>query len=603
MVIVVQSTDHHARAEVGPTRNFSTFTRWANLAVTRAWGISAHHLGEDRAERIWRYAHRNVAAQLAIACIRDRLVRRAVRDGRVVLDVDGRPWFPIHAVDPFGLPIPNLDGNRHPALEDPVATLRALGPVLRLDRETRSRVGEHLIDATFNLALAVLASELRDQLSKSTIQDPRVSVPEHFVSQGHPGDPLALDRVGLGLRENILHGPEQLASTPVHAIDVRDGLVEVTPAFKAITWGLFGSPDEGWIRLPVHAATLRRLPQLLPAAWGSLVRESEARAQPGRTLLGLGTVALQPRLAAVICLELAPGTSAGHHSTANVSVTDRPRLSMALARIRGSDPVLADGPDLIKDRAGARLDSSRLGPAAAELDVLVRESASAHTPDETKAWVCAALGERWPGRYETLLDHASAGYPGSKRRRAEFFLRDYLRLLVRPVLRYCCAHGVGIDASLASTLLLVRDGRPVGFLFRDLARAKCHPGRLAASGHRIDVAASSPLFAASLSELHAHVCERLFEDHLGTVFGWLDDELGLPRAQSWEVTSRFVRTLFDGWVEDAATAQAATEDATALLGHELPATPMLPRILGVATSAKPIALQNPLAAAAAARAA
>ena len=588
---------------MGPTRNFTTFTRWANLAVTRAWGVAAHRLGEDRAERIWRYAHRNVAAQLATACIRDRLVRRAVRDGRVVLDVEGRPWFPIHGVDPFGLPIPNLDGSRHPALEDPIATLRVLGPALRFDRDTRSRVGEHLIDSTFNLALAVLASELRDQLSKSTIQDPRVSVPEHFVSHGHPVDPLALDRVGLGLRENILHGPEQLASTPVHAVDVRDTMVEVTPAFKAITWGLFGSPDEGWIRLPVHAATLRRLPQLLPGAWGDHVRQSEARAQPGRTLLGLGTVALQPRLAAVICLELAPGTSGGTRATANVSVTDRPRLSMALARIRSSDPVLSQGPDLVKDRAGARLDSSRLGPHAAELDVIVRESASAHTPDGTKAWVCAALGERWPGRYETLLDHACAGYPGSKRRKAEFFLRDYLRLLVRPVLRYCCAHGVGIDASLASTLLLIRDGRPVGFLFRDLARARCHPGRAAAAGHRIDLPASSPFFASSLSELHAHVAERLFEDHLGTVFSWLDDELGLPRAQAWEVTSRFVRTLFEGWAQDSATAQAADEDAAALLGDELLAMPMLPRILGIATSAEPVALQNPLAEDAAARAA
>ena len=78
-------------------------------------------------------------------------------------------------------------------------------------------------------------------------------------------------------------------------------------------------------------------------------------------------------------------------------------------------------------RAAAGLDPAQFSNHASALDVVIRETVDHYVQEhESHPWLCAALGERWPGRYETLVNRACSGYPGSDRRRSEHFVREYI---------------------------------------------------------------------------------------------------------------------------------------------------------------------------------
>lgn len=507
-----------------------------------------------------------IGARLLLSCARERLLPAALSG----MSLRTGPFdLPLRRLRAFELHVPDPDAA--PALPAPGLLARALFP--GLPAAALERVARELDDSALNLALARIFADMRERTCSSGQPWPAPLDPENLVVDGHPWHPMSKTRLGLDPAENVEHGPDLLARAPVHAVDVAEAEAATCGPYLAVAAELFPAPAPGWLRLPVHALQLRRLPALLGARWGELVRPTDLAPLPARALLSLRTVALA---APAVHLKLSTDmlTTSARRVVSPQSVRNGPRLSALLAAIQAADPETRRGLRIQPDLAGAGL-HERLGPVAAQLAVIVRPDPAAlaaelvredmslgalpsgHAPEVI---VCAALGERRPGG-DLLLRELSAGYPGEPRARLAALLDDYLELLLPPLLRLWTAHGVALEAHLQNTLLVVAGGRPRGFIVRDLGGIRVHRPRLT---RPLEFAPGSFTATDDLAEGQSKLMHVLVHAHLAAVLGWLEDAGGPDTAASWPRVREALERRLSAWSAAPRLARACAEDRAAL---------------------------------------
>ena len=588
------------------------FLAWAATALPRAFpGLPP--LAPAILHASWTLAAREIAARLALALAREDLVavdHDALRGRTGPIDV------PLRRRGAFGLHQPDLDAPRPAPLEHPHALLAALD--LGLAPTTRARLELELADSVFHLAMARVIAELRVRARLARAPWPAPLDPENLVISGHPWHPMCKTRLGLHLHEVLRFAPEALAAARVHAVDVDPALVHTSGAFTAMSAELFPPAAPGWLRLPVHALQLRRLPRLLAPLWGHAIRPTAIAPLPARALLSLRTVAI-----ADIHLKLATDlqTTSARRQVSPMSSRNGPPLGALITAIAAVDPQVRRGLRLQPEPAAAGLAPEALGPLAPRAGQLgaifrrdlrqpARELADELHPstDEPTVWVCAALGERWPGDHTEL--HATPPVPNDLSKRPsspvpsdlsqrppllhrregdpllrtitaaypspEAALAHYVDLLVPPALRLCSAHGVALELHLQNTLVVHRRGRLCGFIVRDLGGVRLHRARLAAAGHDPALAAGSFIITDDLAELQTKLAHTLLHAHLAAVFTWAAELLGADERALWAHTRATIDAALTVW----ATAQPRLADACAadravLLAPEVQAKALL----------------------------
>ena len=533
-------------------------------ALAHAFGPAAR-IGREAWHAALHSARAAVSARLVLACARERLVDADLED--MVLEA-GPIRLPLRRLRPFELHVPDPDrlscGPAHPG---------RLARELLGERATDGLV-EELEQCALNLALARLVADLRERTCSDGQPWPAPLDPENLVVDGHPWHPMCKTRLGLDLAENLEHGPDLLARAPVHAVDVAADLAATAGDLESVSRDLFPAPPPGWLRLPVHALQLRRLPRLLGDLWGRAVRPTDLLPLPARALLSLRTVALD---APPLHLKLSADvhTTSARRTVSTHSVHNGPRLSALTAAIQAADPHARRGLRIQPDLAAAGL-HPRAGACARHLGVIVRPAPRAlaaelaqdpedmsretfstgHVPE---VLVCAALGERRPGG-DLLLRELAAAYPGDLRARLSALLDDYLARLVPPILRMWTAHGVALEAHLQNTLLVAAGGRPRGFIVRDLGGIRVHRPRLVAAGHALDLAPGSFTITDDLAEAQGKLMHTLVHAHLAALLGWLEDAGGPAEDLLWPRVRRALEVPLRAWAAEPRLARACAED-------------------------------------------
>lgn len=637
-----------------PARDHANFLAWMSAALPRVfvgalarspsgppWAPEpAQHpltasLPQPALVAAWTLASRDIAARLALACVREQLVDGCFDAGAVTLRPARGPALtvPVANPGPFGLHRPDLDRHRDPALEHPLALLDRLAPDLSLGPATLARLADELADSAFNLAVARAVAELRVRTRLGGRPWPAPLDPENLVITGHPWHPMTRTRLGLHLHDNLRHAPEAMALGTLCAVDIAATDAVVTGNFAELSARVFPVAPPGWVRIPVHALQRRRLPRLFAPAWGTRIRPAACVPRAGRALLSLRTVALGD-----LNLKLATDmhTTSARRQVSPMSVRNGPLVGDLLARILAADPHTRRGLRVQQEPGAAGLDPAAFGAHAGQLGVLLRESAAPLArslaaaaapglPDSPPSvWVCAALGERWPGEPTSRPfgpdptarpgpdpaarhsgsdrplrpEQALARDPGLLHRRtgdlllrtitgaypnADAALRHYVDLLVPPALRLCCAHGVALELHLQNTLVVHQRGRLCGFIVRDLGGVRLHRARLRAAGHAITLAPGSFLATDDLAELQTKLAHTLLHAHLTAVFA-AAQALGADPAAAWQYTRAVIRDALAAWSADPRLAPACAADQTALLAPETRAKALLRMRLDERTS-------------------
>lgn len=596
-----------------PGRGAVRFIAWTTAALPRAFP-DGPALVLPELHAAWTLAARDIAARLALACARESLVEASWTDRLQLHAPGGLLGLPVARRGAFELHRPDLDAPRAPALEHPGRLLRALAPVLGLTSATAVRIEHELADSVFHLAVARAVAELRVRARLGGLRWPAPVDPENLVIAGHPWHPMCKTRLGLHLHEVLRLAPEGLAAAEIHAVDVRAGLARSAGVFSDMSGELFPPAAPGWLRLPAHGLQRRRLPRLLGALWGQDVRPADVPPVAARALLSLRTVATA---ALHVKLSTDLHMTSARRQVSPMSRHNGPHLGALLDTIAASDAIARRGLRLQHEPASAGLDPHALGERsglAGCLGVIFRhdlreptralaDEADEAGPGEPVAWVCAALGERWPGAVDmspgtvkpvrfdmspgtastslTTLLHRHEGEVLLRAITSAYAtplmaLRRYVDLLVPPALRLCTAHGVALEMHLQNTLVVHRRGRLCGFIVRDLGGIRIHRGRLAAAGHAPELAAGSFIVTDDLAQTQTKLAHTLLHAHLGTVFAWAVDLLGVDEAALWAHTRAVIAGSLAGWAAaQPRLASACVADRAVLLAPVVQAKALL----------------------------
>jgi siderophore synthetase component len=386
---------------------------------------------------------------------------------------------------PDGLTV-NLDGapHHHPATLMAALDLTANGGRLRAE----------LDDSVANLALARAAQPAADEqpdqrdrpagsgrpaLRRLAGADPAHG--EQLVVDGHPLHPCCRTRLGLSTAEVLAYAPEHRPLVELAVVDV---------------------PAERWVSTGAGLP-----PRLLVHPWQ---RDHVLDRYPGLRAGG-ETVTARPLMS---LRTLAPVTEPGWHvkTAVDVQMTSAVRTVSAAAIHNGpllSALVAGTGElELMAEVAGGAV---LVGGVPCRSLAMVRRRAPRPAPDEAVLPLAALSARPSPGARPVVVEAVSLGYAG---RPADFFA-DLVNLLFPP-LTALLHLGVALEAHGQNMCAVLRDGRPVRLLYRDLGGVRISPRRLATYGLtppplRGDLASDDPavlrtkLAAALLSSVVAEL--------------------------------------------------------------------------------------------------
>ncbi|MEU8975371.1 IucA/IucC family protein [Streptomyces monashensis] len=414
------------------------------------------------------------------------------------------------------------------AVSGPEGPIR--GPVellaqLELRTPAAERLAAELDNSVVNLALA-RAANAGERVPPKDSADA-----EQAVVDGHPQHPCCRTRTGMSIADVLAYAPE-------HHPVVRLTLLRV-PADR---WQGAGDwprrlRDGDTVLLPLHpwqrGHVLAHHPDL------AVIEE----VIPARPLLSLRTLAP---------LDVLPGC---HIKTAlDVQVTNYRRTI--------SPAEVADGPPL-SDLVAAVIDKAGYGGS---LRVLRELGGGAVCVDRRPTASLAAMIRE---SSECYLDAGEIAVPltavhatgaavvsGDPVR----WLADFAGLVLPPALTLL-SMGVALEAHGQNTLVVLRDGRPVRVLYRDLDGVRVSPRRLARCGFPLP-----PLLGTRAGDDVGALHTKLFGGLISGVFSELVDVLGRRRAADpralWGAVAEVARRVYAGLPD--------REDAAALFADTMP---------------------------------
>ncbi|MEV5872921.1 IucA/IucC family protein [Streptomyces sp. NPDC052101] len=409
--------------------------------------------------------------------------------------------------------------------EGPISRPAELLAQLGLRTPAAQRLAAELDNSVVNLALARAANAGRTAPPNDSADA------EQAVVDGHPQHPCCRTRTGMSVTDVLAYAPE-------HHPVVRLALLRV-PADR---WqGAGGWPrelrDGDTILVPLHPwqrdHVLARHPGL----------DVAGESIPARPLLSLRTLAP---------LDVLPGC---HVKTAlDVQVTNY-RRTISPAEVADGPP-LSDLVSAVLDKAGYGRSLGILrelgggavcvgGQPSASLAAMIRESTECHLDAGEIAVPLTAV-------------HATgaAVVSGDPVR----WLADLAGLVLPPALTLL-SMGVALEAHGQNTLVVLRDGRPVRVLYRDLDGVRVSPRRLARCGFTLP-----PLLGTRAGDDTHALHTKLFGALISGVFSELVDVLARTRGAEppalWGAVAEAGRRVYADLPHQ--------EDAAAFFGDSMP---------------------------------
>ncbi|MEU5537598.1 IucA/IucC family protein [Streptomyces sp. NPDC020362] len=409
--------------------------------------------------------------------------------------------------------------------EGPISGPAELLAQLGMRTPAAERLAAELDNSVVNLALARAANAGEGVPPKDSADA------EQAVVDGHPQHPCCRTRTGMSIADVLAYAPE-------HHPVVRLALLPV----PAVRWESAGTWPQALregdtVLVPLHP--WQRDHVLAHHSDLAVVEETI----PARPLLSLRTLAPLGDL---------PGC---HIKTAlDVQVTNY-RRTISPAEVADGPP-LSDLVSALVDKAGfggslrvlRELGGGAVrvnGRPSASLAAMIRESTECHLDAGEIAVPLTAV-------------HATGAtmLSGDPVRR----LADLAELVLPPALTLL-SMGVALEAHGQNTLVVLRDGRPVRVLYRDLDGVRVSPRRLARCGFTLP-----PLLGTRAGDDVDALHTKLFGGLISGVFSELVDVLSRTHAVDprtlWGAVAEVGRRVYAGLPDQ--------EDAAAFFGDTMP---------------------------------
>ncbi|MET9265372.1 IucA/IucC family protein [Amycolatopsis sp. NPDC004079] len=232
--------------------------------------------------------------------------------------------------------------------------------------------------------------------------------------------------------------------------------------------------------------------------------------------------------------------------TISPATTDNgPRMSCLLQRLLADDPATRGRVICVPELAGIAF-SSPAGKGAPErergLSALLRSDPADYAmPGEIVLSACALRGASQPDG--TVLAELAQERPH------EFF-EQYVELMLTAGLPLLWRYGIGLEAHLQNTLLVVRDGLPVRVLVRDFGGIRVNPRRMHEAGLDFAPHPDSITFTDDIDYVRRKVSYALLQANIAQVVTMFAATWNLPGEQLWATVRTKMTDLLAGLPEN-----------------------------------------------------
>ncbi|WP_050788259.1 MULTISPECIES: IucA/IucC family siderophore biosynthesis protein [Actinomycetes] len=431
---------------------------------------------------------------------------------------------------------------------------------------------DDLVDSARNLALSRAC--VRHRTAAATTDERAVSDRvldlDAACSEGHSIHLAPRVRRGFTPADSLAYCPESADTVGISFVAVRKDSVHSTPDPSGASVGTIvadhfpataaraidglaarGHAPAEYELIPVHPWQLRsRLAAEYPEelATGTVVPLPEAQlaCRPTvsvRTLVTAASGRHGRRLTVKTALDV---QLTSRRRTISPATTDNgPRMSRLLQRLLADDPSTRGRVVCVPELAGIAFAPPPGSAPSRErgLSALLRaDPADYAVPGETVLSACALRGAAPDG---TVLAQLIRDRSHQSKAALAFFDR-YAELMLAAGLPLLWRYGIGLEAHLQNTLLVVRDGLPVRVLVRDFGGIRVHQGRLREAGLEFVPHPGSITFSDDLDHVRRKVSYALLQANIAPVVTMFATTWGLPVEQLWAT----VRAAMTGLLAD-----------------------------------------------------
>lgn len=407
---------------------------------------------------------------------------------------------------------------------------------------------------------------------------------EQAITRGHPIHPCSKTKLGLSPEDVVRYSPEFHPIVPLKLLAIRKerlhveamtetlgqgptpGSSEAAAAYRAFFSETFHKEYEAWteqlsergkdlndyLPLPVHpwqeTHQLRlQFSELVDS--GEILVLDSLRLRTAPSLSFRTMISLDAPLAPTLKLPVTVQATSLRRTLPIASADATPKLSAALNEIFRKESNFGGRLALLSEPFGLYLKDVTYEQGK-HLSMIVRENPKLKLNEGEVAIVLAALFEPSPVSglpllIELVLASGAATKPSTNLTRALRFFEGLCDLAVGSYLKLYLKYGVTLYGHQQNTLVVIRDGKVVRLIARDLEDVYIHEPTFASQGYHVTLHPKSAVLWKDREPGRNTLLHSVFQLHLGEVVLSLSEHFSCDPDAFWALLSKRLEREFD----------------------------------------------------------
>lgn len=287
------------------------------------------------------------------------------------------------------------------------------------------------------------------------------------------------------------------------------------------------------------------------------------------------------------------------------SIHNGPEITLILNEILQREESLHDTLSIIGEEIGVRFQST--DPSEANfrdrnknLSYLIRKTPASYLDEGEHAVVTCALFNLSPVTndllvYEIFDQFHLRNDSNSLRENLVLFFEKYINVVLSSVIPLMTKYGIGLEAHLQNTLIVLKDWEPVKVVIRDLGGVRIDTNRLERRGFYGSYFPESATINPDEVGMQNKVIHTVFQSHIGELTYYLAKKYGVSEQYLWDIVKQVCTGLFQELKKDESIHANIESDKAALLGQTVQTKALtLMRLTDDVTDYAFIDLPNPL---------
>ncbi|MCM3587278.1 hypothetical protein M3182_16190 [Mesobacillus maritimus] len=287
------------------------------------------------------------------------------------------------------------------------------------------------------------------------------------------------------------------------------------------------------------------------------------------------------------------------------SVHNGPEITLMVEDILKREAYFHDTLNIIGEEIGVRFQSNDQSEVNfidrnKNLSYLIRKTPAAFLNEGEQAIVACALFNVSPVTndlllYEMIEQFHLRNSENTLIENVVLFFKKYMKVVLTGVIPLMTKYGIGLEAHLQNTLIVLKDWEPVKVLLRDLGGVRIDTTRLERKGYQGTYFPGSATINEDAVGMQNKVIHTVFQSHIGELTASLARKYGIGEATFWKIVKRICIDLFRELNKDERIQENVESDMAALLGETVQTKALtLMRLTGDVTDYAFIDLPNPL---------